>query len=240
MNVKRLLQYSRFFEAFPLFCPKGKWKMFFRWKTFLHGPSSLGKLVFLSPCCPQTLLNLLHPSQFQQKKYRVECCKNTKYKNTKYFVDCREKQNWKIKNTLGLRKFKMCNILEENTFTCMYSNNRVGEEVHLTVKWNWSASKVKSWGEGVDLEVKVTSPVHFNTIEIWGDSLFSQQEHIPPSLSTKTKTKKLLSTNVALLDLKLAKVGALSHLCVWSPHPSSWLLKMQILSKVFAIWYFSW
>ena len=86
-----------FFEVFPLLCPKGKWKMFFRWKTFLHGPSSLGKLVFLSPCCPQTLLNLLHPSQFQQKEYRVECCKNTKYKNTKYFVDCREKQNWKIK-----------------------------------------------------------------------------------------------------------------------------------------------
>ena len=164
-----------FFEVFPLLCPKGKWKMFFRWKTFLHGPSSLGKLVFLSPCCPQTLLNLLHPSQFQQKEYRVECCKNTKYKNTKYFVDCREKQNWKIKNTWGLRKFKMCNILEENTFTCMYSNNRVGEEVHLTVKWNWSASKVKSWGEGVDLEVKVTSPVHFNTIEIWGDSLFSKE-----------------------------------------------------------------
>jgi len=127
-NVKRFLQY--FFYVFPLLRPKGKWKMFFRWKTFLHGPSSLGKLVFLSPCCPQTLLNLLHPSQFQQKKYRVECCKNTKYKNTKNFVDCREKQNWKIKNTWGLRKFKIADIYIFDKYGYFWHRN-------IYLRWRW-------------------------------------------------------------------------------------------------------
>ena len=104
-NAKRFLQYSVFLRFSCCCAPRASEKCF-RWKTFLHGPSSLGKLVFLSPCCPQTLLNLLHPSQFQQKKYRVECCKNTKYKNTKYFVDCREKQNWKIKKYLRAAKIQ--------------------------------------------------------------------------------------------------------------------------------------